>query len=106
MLPGAAGNLASPYSLALGGVTVPAANILYAGISPCCAGFYQIDFTVPSGTPSRARLGRATRTLLLPLPRPSRADTRTVLAGRAAAPVESVQRATGGSGRHTACGLV
>jgi uncharacterized protein (TIGR03437 family) len=52
VIPGAAGNLASPYSLALGGVTVPAADILYAGISPCCAGFYQIDFTVPSDTPS------------------------------------------------------
>jgi uncharacterized protein (TIGR03437 family) len=52
VLPGAAGNLALPYSLALGGVTVPPANILYAGISPCCAGFYQVDFTVPSDTPS------------------------------------------------------
>jgi uncharacterized protein (TIGR03437 family) len=52
VLPGAAGNLASPYSLALGGVTLSPASILYAGISPCCAGFYQIDFTVPSDTPS------------------------------------------------------
>ena len=52
VLPGAAGNLASPYSLVLGGVTVATANILYAGISPCCAGFYQIDFTVPSDIPS------------------------------------------------------
>jgi uncharacterized protein (TIGR03437 family) len=52
VLPGSVGNLASAYSLTLGGVTVPPANILYAGISPCCAGFYQIDFTVPSDTPS------------------------------------------------------
>jgi uncharacterized protein (TIGR03437 family) len=52
VIPGAAGNLASPFSLMLGGVTVPAADILYAGISPCCAGFYQIDFKIPAGTPS------------------------------------------------------
>ncbi len=52
VIPGASGALASPFSLALGGVTVPPADILYAGISPCCAGFYQIDFKIPSGTPS------------------------------------------------------
>jgi uncharacterized protein (TIGR03437 family) len=52
VIPGVAGVLASPFSLALGGVTVPPAEILYAGVSPCCAGFYQIDFTVPTGTPT------------------------------------------------------
>jgi len=49
--PGAAAPLASPVELLLGGVEVPAANVLYAGISPCCAGLYQLDFTIPAGTP-------------------------------------------------------
>jgi uncharacterized protein (TIGR03437 family) len=51
-IPGAAAQLASGLTLTLGGTQVPAANILYAGVSPCCAGLYQVDFTVPSGTPS------------------------------------------------------
>jgi len=51
-IPGAAAQLASGLTLTLGGLQVPAANILYAGVSPCCAGLYQVDFTVPSGTPS------------------------------------------------------
>lgn len=51
-VPGAAAPLASPPELLLGGVAVPAANILYAGASPCCAGLYQVDFTVPTGTPA------------------------------------------------------
>ncbi len=55
VIPGAAGNLNAPYSLTLGGVTIPPANIAYAGISPCCAGFYQLDFTMPSGIPSGAQ---------------------------------------------------
>lgn len=54
VLPGAAGTLNSPYSLTLGGVAIPPSSILYAGISPCCAGFYQVDFTVPQGTASGA----------------------------------------------------
>jgi uncharacterized protein (TIGR03437 family) len=52
VVPGGAAPLASTPSVLLGGVAVPAANILYAGISPCCAGVYQLDFTVPAGTPS------------------------------------------------------
>jgi uncharacterized protein (TIGR03437 family) len=39
-------------AILLGGLPVPAANILYAGVSPCCAGLYQVDFTVPAGTPA------------------------------------------------------
>ena len=46
-----AAQLAAPMELMLGGVPVLAANILYAGISPCCAGLYQLDFTIPDGTP-------------------------------------------------------
>jgi len=46
--------LTSPYSLTLGGTAIPSSDILYAGISPCCAGFYQVDFKVPPGTPSGA----------------------------------------------------
>jgi uncharacterized protein (TIGR03437 family) len=52
VIPGAAGTLNATSSLTLGGVAVSAANILYTGISPCCAGFYQVDFIVPPGTPS------------------------------------------------------
>ncbi len=51
VVPGAAAPLATPPDLMLGGVPVPAGNILYAGISPCCAGLYQVDFSVPDGTP-------------------------------------------------------
>lgn len=50
VIPGAAATLSSAYSLTLGGTPVPAADILYAGVSPCCAGLYQLDFTVPAGT--------------------------------------------------------
>ena len=53
-IPGAAGALNSPYSLTLGGAAIPASDVIYAGISPCCAGFYQVDFKVPAGTPSGA----------------------------------------------------
>lgn len=52
VIPGAAATLVSPPGLTVGGVVVPAANILYSGISPCCAGLYQIDFSIPQGTPS------------------------------------------------------
>ncbi len=52
IIPGAAGQLALPYTLTFGGVAVPASNIQYAGVAPCCAGLYQINFTVPAGTPS------------------------------------------------------
>jgi uncharacterized protein (TIGR03437 family) len=47
-VPGSAAPLASAPSLTLGGEEIPAANILYAGLSPCCAGVYQVDFVLPS----------------------------------------------------------
>jgi uncharacterized protein (TIGR03437 family) len=49
-IPGVAAQLTTAPSLSIGGVTIPAANILYAGVSPCCAGLYQIDFTLPAET--------------------------------------------------------
>jgi uncharacterized protein (TIGR03437 family) len=52
VIPSASASLATPFTLTLAGATVPAANIAYAGASPCCAGLYQINFTVPAGTPS------------------------------------------------------
>ena len=52
VIPNAAGMLASPFTLAFGGANVAPSNILYAGVSPCCAGLYQIDFMVPAGTPT------------------------------------------------------
>ena len=52
VIPGAAATLALPYTLTLGGTTMPTANILYVGAAPCCAGLYQVNFVVPSGTPS------------------------------------------------------
>jgi uncharacterized protein (TIGR03437 family) len=52
VLPAAAGQLALPFTLTLGGTAVPASNIQYAGVAPCCAGLYQVNFTVPPGTPS------------------------------------------------------
>jgi uncharacterized protein (TIGR03437 family) len=51
-IPGAGAMIAAPYSLMLGGVPVPASDIKYVGVSPCCVGLYQLDFTIPSGTPS------------------------------------------------------
>ena len=41
-----------PYSFTFGGTPLPAANIFYAGVAPCCAGLYQMNFKVPSGTPT------------------------------------------------------
>jgi uncharacterized protein (TIGR03437 family) len=52
MVPGSAAELAATPSLTLGGEAIPAADILYAGISPCCAGVYQVDFVVPGDAPA------------------------------------------------------
>lgn len=52
MVPGSAAQLATPPSLTLGGEAIPAADILYAGISPCCAGVYQVDFVIPDDVPA------------------------------------------------------
>ncbi len=52
VLPGATGILATSYTFTFAGAPLPAANILYAGVAPCCAGLYQVNFIVPSGIPS------------------------------------------------------
>ena len=52
VIPGAAAPLAQAYTVTFGGVLLPQSSIIYAGASPCCAGLYQLDFTVPSSTPS------------------------------------------------------
>ncbi len=52
VIPGAAAPLAAPFTLTFAGSTVPASAIFYAGAAPCCAGLYQVDFTVPPGTPN------------------------------------------------------
>ena len=51
-VPGIAAQLASMPSLFVGGEPIPPANILYAGLSPCCAGIYQVDFVLPAGIPN------------------------------------------------------
>ena len=52
VLPPSAAPLAANFTVTFGGVPIPASNIFYAGVSTCCAGLYQLDFTVPQGTPA------------------------------------------------------
>ena len=39
-IPGAAAHLANPVAFTVGGIAVPAEDVLYAGAAPCCAGLY------------------------------------------------------------------
>jgi large repetitive protein len=39
-------------TLTLNGAPVPAANIIFAGLTPTLVGLYQVDFTVPSSAPN------------------------------------------------------
>jgi len=39
-------------ALTLNGVSVPAANILFAGLTPTLVGLYQIDLQVPANAPN------------------------------------------------------
>ena len=50
-IPGAASNLVYPISILVGGMTVPAADVLYAGAAGCCAGLYQFVLRLPDGLP-------------------------------------------------------
>jgi uncharacterized protein (TIGR03437 family) len=43
--------LTLPWSLRIGGIAVARADVPYAGISPCCAGLYQLVFKVPDNAP-------------------------------------------------------
>ena len=47
-----AGNLPVQVDVFVGGVQVPAADVLYSGRSPCCAGLDQIVFKVPANAPT------------------------------------------------------
>lgn len=48
----AASSVAAPVTVTLNGVAVPAANILYVGLSPgSISGLYQINLQIPAGTP-------------------------------------------------------
>lgn len=51
VIPGAAAPLAIAPTLTLGGTTLAASDVLYAGAAPCCAGLFQVDFRVPAGIP-------------------------------------------------------
>jgi uncharacterized protein (TIGR03437 family) len=52
-LPGENGQsrLTRPWSLRIGDLAVPREDVPYAGVSPCCAGLYQLVFRVPSNAP-------------------------------------------------------
>ncbi len=50
-IPGAAALLAGAVTFALGGIEVPAEDVLYAGAAPCCAGLYQFTVRVPADIP-------------------------------------------------------
>ncbi len=41
-----------PVQVMLNGQPVPAANVLYTGITPSSPGLYQLDFQIPPGTPN------------------------------------------------------
>ncbi len=60
--PGVASGIASPSNnlavpldtpaLTLNGASIPAANIIFAGLTPTLVGLYQVDFTVPANAPN------------------------------------------------------
>ncbi len=50
-IPGAAANLTNAVAFAVGGIAVPAQDVLYAGASPCCAGLYQFTVRLPADVP-------------------------------------------------------
>ncbi len=50
-IPGAAANLANAGAFTVGGVAVPAEDVIYAGASPCCAGLYQFTLRLPADLP-------------------------------------------------------
>ncbi|HTB10689.1 MAG TPA: Ig-like domain-containing protein [Bryobacteraceae bacterium] len=39
-------------TVTLGGVAIPAANVLYAGVTPGSPGLYQVNLLIPAGTPN------------------------------------------------------
>jgi uncharacterized protein (TIGR03437 family) len=51
VLPGSAVWAAGSFQISLGGVPLPAANVLYAGVAPGTPGEYQINIQLPASTP-------------------------------------------------------
>jgi uncharacterized protein (TIGR03437 family) len=51
-LPTSATSITGTLQVTIGSTTLPAANILYAGISPLSAGLYQINLRLPASLPS------------------------------------------------------
>ena len=52
LLPSSAARISATPSLTLGGILVPASDILYAGVALHFAGLYQLNFVIPSIVPS------------------------------------------------------
>ena len=50
-IPGGAARLVNAAAFAVGGIAVPAKDVLYAGASPCCAGLYQFTILLPAALP-------------------------------------------------------
>ncbi|HMD70890.1 MAG TPA: hypothetical protein VKF41_06075 [Bryobacteraceae bacterium] len=51
VLPGSAVWAAGSFQISVGGVTLPAANVLYAGVAPGTPGEYQINIQLPASIP-------------------------------------------------------
>jgi uncharacterized protein (TIGR03437 family) len=50
VLPNAAAQVTAPVSLTIGGIAVPAANLLYVGVTQF-AGVYQVNVKIPPNVP-------------------------------------------------------
>jgi uncharacterized protein (TIGR03437 family) len=51
-LPAQLAPVTAQVTVTLGGVVMPAANVLYAGVTPGSAGLYQLNLLIPSDTPN------------------------------------------------------
>ncbi len=50
--PSQVANLTAPVTVLLGGVALPAANILYVGVTPGSPGLYQLNLQIPASAPN------------------------------------------------------
>jgi|GEM_PF-447240 len=48
-IPGVVAPVTFPVEVSIGGITLAPADILYAGLAPCCAGLYQAVVKIPEG---------------------------------------------------------
>ena len=53
IFPAQLASAAGTVTVTLGGVTIPAANELYAGVTPASPGLYQVNLLIPANTPNR-----------------------------------------------------